>query len=99
MDGNESLILWILVGIIIWFILWFISWFIIKNKVDVKIEKVLGFIFFIVWVWMHLYGFLHSMEIPMVFDVVGAGSAGMMLWIKTSEKFTEVLLSKITGWK
>lgn len=97
MPNNETLILGILVWLLIWFILGFFTGVIVKSKTEIELEKILWVIFFIIWVIMHIYWFVKQMDIPMMFDIVGAGSAGAMLWLKTSEKFTEAILTKL--WK
>lgn len=99
MTYNENIILWIFVWAIIWFILWFVIWFITSKKITVKKQEIFWSIFFIIWIGMHLHWFLHNLEVPLIFDIVWAGSAGAVLWLEVSEQFTKALLSKIWKWK
>ncbi len=94
MDLN-NLIIWVSLWLVLWFILWFMSWTFMKCKYDFKMEKVLWLILFMVWLWMHVYWFYFAIDVPIVFDVVWAGSAGMMLWLKANDKFTENIINKI----
>jgi len=85
--------------ILLWFIIWFIVWVITNKKITLKRQEVFWSVFFIVWLWMHLYWFLNWLEVPMIFDIVWSGSAAVILWIEVSKEFTESLLSKIAWWK
>jgi hypothetical protein len=96
---NENLLIWILIWILIWFIIWFIVWVITNKKITLKRQEIFWSIFFIVWLWMHLYWFMHKLDVPMIFDIVGAWSAWAILWLEVSEWFTKALLSKIWKWK
>jgi hypothetical protein len=96
---NETLIVWILIWIIIWFMIWFVIWVITNKQINLKRQEVFWSIFFLVWLWMHLYWFLNKLEVPLIFDVVGASSAWMILWVEVSKEFASSLLSKIGRWK
>jgi len=99
MTYSENLLIWILIWVIIWFIIWFIVWVITNKKITLKRQEVFWSVFFVVWLLMHIYWFINKLDVPLMFDIVWASSAWMILWIEVSKEFTESLLSKIAWWK
>lgn len=96
MEISYNSILTFMVGIVIGFTIWFMLWIFTEKKTTLSIEKILWLFLFLIWVAMHIYGFIKSLDIPTIFDVVGAGSAGAMLGLKASDEFTRKILSKIS---
>lgn len=83
-------------GVLIWFIIWYSIWFLVCKKILISIERTLWIFLFFVRVAMIVYWFFNHIEVPIIFDIISAGSAAAMLWIKVNEKFVDVIIEKIT---
>lgn len=82
-----------LVGVVMGFMLSFLSVTLFRKN-DLSQEKKVAFVIFTIWMTMLIYAFSIDRELPMLFDVIGFGSAGNLIGMNAFDLIEDKILRR-----